>query len=421
MRSAPAIANPALRDLLPADLWHGVRRPPTVEELTALLRELTHRHRERWTMTQAGRSRAGEPLHLVTVPGGPLRVLVVGGPHPHEHIGLAVLDGLGRLLSQHPEASAHVSWYLMPCLDPDGARLNTWTQQNGEPTLESYHRGFFRPARTDQPEWALPQPGTAAQLPEAAALAHVIDTVRPHVYLSLHGADTGGTFLLTSQADPALVPLLHQASARYELPVEEHPSDALDWPSVGPGVFVLPPPDQFRSSGASSVHYAHRRGARYALMPEMPMWTSSPHDLPAARAAEHLEQAVTFLTTITQQFPLPPDSPFTPAVTDTLAIMDTMARSYRSHPHAGAGQDLAHLTPLRACGMLLRALDALPERRNSPLTNVRLGALRQETETRCDQWLQAAEEALRPSPLPLSRTAGFQLDTILSVTDLLVR
>ncbi|MFJ2744812.1 M14 family zinc carboxypeptidase [Streptomyces sp. NPDC087440] len=419
MIGTTSTVSPALRELIPDDLWHGIHRPPSVTELHVLLRDLVNRNADTWAMAQAGLSRGGDPLHLVTVRGGPLRVLVVGGPHPNENIGLAVLAALGRLLSLRPEASSQVSWYLMPCLDPDGARLNTWTQHNGAP-MESYHRQFFRPSRADQAEWALPQSGAAARLPEAAALARVIDTVRPHVYLSLHNSDSGGTFLLTAQDDSALVPLLHQASARHDLPVEAHPSDTLGWPSPGPGVHVLPPPAQPPASAVSSVHYAHRRGARYALMPEMPMWSTSPHRFPVGGAARHLEQAADALTDIIRRTVLPPDSPFAPAVTDTLAIMRAIARSYRAHPHAGDGQDLAHLTPLRAGGMLLRALDTPSGHHNSPRDDAARRAAREEVDALFAQWLQAADDALRPSPYPLVRPGGFQLHSILAAADLLL-
>jgi 8-oxo-dGTP pyrophosphatase MutT (NUDIX family) len=262
----------------------------------------------------------------------------------------------------------------------------------------------------------LPRAGGRAPLPEAAAIAHVIDTRRPDLVASLHNCDTGGAFLLAAQGHPLLAPVLTRAANRSRIPIADHPSDALDWPSSGHGTFTIPPPDQIRPAppGTSSIHYAHELGARYALMPEVPMWASRPHALPADQAARQLEDAAAILTRLTQQAELPTDGPFGAALADALRGMPLTAGVYRAHPDAGAGQDLAYLLPLRASGMLLRTLDPLLASGAG-----RLDAVRALTEEYFRQWLDAAEAALCPEPLPLHRTAGLQLDVILGALALL--
>ncbi|MEV6421664.1 hypothetical protein [Streptomyces sp. NPDC051662] len=218
--------------------------------------------------------------------------------------------------------------------------------------------------------------------------------------------------------------ILERASARHGLPVEAKPSDAIEWASPGPGVHVLPPAEQMspapgggrRPFGASSVHYAHARGAAHAFATETPMWTSRPHDFPADEAARHLEDAAAVLAPGAALLRPRADDPFLPAITDRLGIHALTAAAYRRNPQAGAGQDLAHLGPLRTAGMVLRALDT--ELAHGADTS--RASARDQVEAHFVRWLGAAEQALRPAPIPLPRTAGFQLDMILSAADLVV-
>ncbi|MFF0740499.1 NUDIX domain-containing protein [Streptomyces sp. NPDC004111] len=385
--------------------------PPTVDQLVRLLSRLTTLHPGTWEMEQVGRSRNGEPLHLTTIHGGPIHALIIAGPHPNEPIGAGTVAALAHLLHQRPDAVPQVTWHLMPCLDPDGARLNTWT--GSTPSLGSYHRGFYRPANADQPEWMLPRTGGSTPLPESAALAQVIDTVRPNLLASLHGSESGGAFLLAAQDDPLLVPVLARAASHHDIPIEDHPSDALAYASPGHGTFVIPAPEP---PGTSSIHYADSLGAHYALVSEVPMWGSRPHALPADQAASRLEEAATTLTRLVKAASLPADANFSAALADSVRGMRVTAQSYRAHPESGSGQDLAYLLPLRAGGMLLRTLASLPASRTGPLDAVR--AL---TEATFSKWLGAAEDVLQPELLPLRRTAGLQLDVILGTLALLVR
>ncbi|MCX4682048.1 hypothetical protein OG413_43485 [Streptomyces sp. NBC_01433] len=259
-------------------------------------------------------------------------------------------------------------------------------------------------------------------MPEGQAVADAIDRAAPDCLVSLHNSDSGGTFCLSAAPHPALVPILERASARHGLLVEAEPSDAIEWASPGPGVYVLPPAEQMspapdsgrRPFGASSVHHAHARGAALAFATETPMWTSRPHDFPAEDAARHLEDTAAVLAPAAALLTPRADDPFLPAITDRLGIHALMAAAYRRNPQAGAGQDLAHLGPLRTAGMVLRALDAeLALGADAARTSARAGV-----EAHFARWLVTAEQALRPEPIPLTCTAGFQLDMLLSAADL---
>ncbi|MFD7016626.1 hypothetical protein [Streptomyces sp. NPDC059928] len=64
--------------------------------------------------------------------------------------------------------------------------------------------------------------------------------------------------------------------------------------------------------------------------------------------------------------------------------------------------------------MLLRALDAELARGANPA----LTPARDENNARFVHWLATTETALRPEPIPLARTVGFQLDMIFAAADL---
>ncbi|MFJ9574520.1 M14 family zinc carboxypeptidase [Streptomyces bacillaris] len=396
-------------------------RPPTIDELTAEVTALAREHADLCELVTIGKSRSGEDLTMLIVPGDGPTIQVVAGPHPNEPVGLATVSALARYVVTSPDAR-RCRWNLLPCIDPDGARLNETWWRTGPPTLESYHRQFFRQAEADQPDWGLPRAGFDAVLPEGQAVADAIDRAAPDCLVSLHNSDSGGTFCLSAAPHPALVPLLERASARHGLPVEAEPSDAIEWASPGPGVHVLPPAEQMspapdsgrRPFGASSVHHAGARGAALAFATETPMWTSRPHDFPSEDAARHLEDSAAALAPAAALLPPRADDPFLPAITDRLGIHALMAGAYRRNPQAGAGQDLAHLGPLRTAGMVLRALDVELTRSADPAQ----AAARAAVEAHFVRWLNAAEQALRPEPISLSRTAGFQLDMILAAADL---
>ncbi|GHE43478.1 hypothetical protein GCM10018785_11280 [Streptomyces longispororuber] len=426
-------------------------------------------------ITTAGVSRGGEPLLLLTLGHGPLRLLIVGGAHPNEPVGQATVVALAEHVLAHPSAREDATWYVLPSSDPDGALLNeSWYARTWPPTLESYHRGFYRPAAEDQPEAAFPAArGGPVALPETRALMTVVDTVRPDAMVSLHNADSGGSFYVTTRAEAALVSLLSDCAARHDLPVARLPADCVDWPSPGPGVFVLPPPApprtaatdrtegsdgpentaatkgtartedtagteraagtagaedtagtvnaegiaEWRPAGATSVHYAAHHGC-LGLYPEVPMWRTEPVELPTAEGVRHLLAAAGFLTGVVERTAaVTGATPFLPAVRDTLKGMRLVARLARWQPPQAGDQDLHLLLPLRAAGMLLRHLNTQLDATTAPPPH--LLAERLLLREHFDRWLRKTETILRPRPRPLSQVVGFQLDTILGTASLL--
>ncbi|MFF7337322.1 M14 family zinc carboxypeptidase [Streptomyces sp. NPDC008163] len=398
--------------------------PPAWGELRESIRTLAVENSGLCEVSTVGWSRAGEPLEMLTVRGGPMTVLVVAGPHPNEPVGAATVLSLARYLLARPEMRDGISWHLLLSSDPDGGRLNEGWSTAWPTGLETYHRAIYRPPVDAQPECCFPVEGFTGQLPETFALMSVVDDLRPALSVSLHNSDTGGAFLMASHGHPGLVNVLAAAAGRHGIPIEAVPSDCVGLESPGDGVFVMPEPlpvaarpdpepGEWVPAGGSSMHYVARHGG-LGLAPEVPMWQTRAITLSAADGAAYQSEAVRVLEGVLERVP-PTPSVYRPAVEEQIAIMRLMARIAREHPRACADQDLTLLVPLRGAGMLLRHLDALLTEmpRHTALLTERAALNAVFT-----KWTRTAERALRPVPFTLAQTVGYQTDVILGAAHL---
>ena len=175
----------------------------SVDKLYELVDEIG-RDRGAGSVIVAGRSRDGLPIHQVTFCGGRTKALVVGGPHAMEPIGSLTVYALLTLLKQrHPSLlDADVEWHVIPCIDPDGAKLNEgWTQQDF--SLERYMRHRYMQATQDQVDTSFPYSykrlAYSAPSAEAEVLRTIIDRTRPDFYFPLHNNCLGGAFFFLSR------------------------------------------------------------------------------------------------------------------------------------------------------------------------------------------------------------------------------
>src|SRR6266702_6061262 len=130
---------------------------PTVDEMTAAVEQLAQRYPAVATLRRIGTSRLGEPLACLSVGSGTRGALLVGMPHPNEPIGAHTATYLAQLLCEDEalRESFDATWHIVPCIDPDGTRLNEgWFK--GPFTRTHYARHFYRPASEDQVEWTFP-------------------------------------------------------------------------------------------------------------------------------------------------------------------------------------------------------------------------------------------------------------------------
>ena len=249
-----------------------------MDELRVRAAALVDRRPSDARLRQVGTSRAGLPLWLLSVGHGSRQALVVGGPHANEPVGGATALRLAERTLADPRLSdgADVTWNLLLCLDPDGARRNEgWL--SGPYTLGSYFRNFFRPGFLEQPEW-LPDGAERAALPETRTLLALQDELRPFFQCSLHGVDVGGGFVELTRDLPGLAPRLAHIAGRLGIPLELGPYDTLYWPTLGPAVYRIPPPRHGDLAAAiteaaveSTWFHPHPYGTVTAIV-EAPMW-----------------------------------------------------------------------------------------------------------------------------------------------------
>ncbi|MEU2393194.1 M14 family zinc carboxypeptidase [Streptomyces sp. NPDC007369] len=211
-------------------------------------------------------------------------VLVVAGAHANEPVGGATALALARRLVRDPAHRTGGGWHFLLCADPDGAALHRTPRPD---SLLDYHRHFYRPPGPEQPEWAPSLLPPDRLPPETLALTALIDELRPVLQVSLHGTDLGGSWVQLTRDIPGLAEPFAKSAAELRIPVETGASDAVGWPSPGPGIFVMPPRGH-DAAGAfhpedtrlSTWYRTHRYSGTTAIV-EVPMWASDLVDDPA--------------------------------------------------------------------------------------------------------------------------------------------
>ncbi|MFE0675455.1 M14 family zinc carboxypeptidase [Streptomyces sp. NPDC058867] len=398
-------------------------RYPTVTEVVSAARALAAGPGP-CALRRVGVSRAGRPLHLLSVGRAPTAVLVVAGAHANEPTGGPTVLALAERVLYDRSLRSGVSWHFLLCADPDGASLYDAPAPR---SLFDYHLGFFRPAGPEQPEWAPSVLPPDRLPPETLALTGVIDELRPYLQATLHGTDLGGSWVQLTEEVPGLAGPFARSATELNIPVETGASDAAGWPASGPGVHVMPPlgagaaypsmPDDARHS---TWHHVHRYGGLTAVV-EVPMWASDlvddpvPHPAPAAamrRLAERLvRDGAAVEDVLTEAGPRLEGAggPLLRAARWALELVPGLADDWvRTVPaddtraYIGSVDAFGRRLPLRAAAMLLRVLRATGDRAAPELE--RLVA----------SWSDSFEQRFRARWVPLEHQVEHQARTVLA-------
>jgi hypothetical protein len=423
---------------------------PTVDQVFSEVEQLAADFPEVCRTRRVGTSRLGEPLRLLSVGHGARNALVVGCPHPNEPIGLlTVLELAGRVAAK-PELREGIgfSWHFVPCIDPDGTRLNEgWF---GQPlTIRGYHENFYRPAFCDQPEWTFPVLDERAffdrTLPETQALARVIDELRPSFQYSLHNSDFGGVYFILNGGRPGMADDLGKVAADQGVPLALGPVDTLGWDTAAPAVYHMPPAEaliraaargtsELVRHGGSSAHYAERHGTT-TLITEVPLWHDArADDVTAAErsyadtlrhAAAELRDDVAVLSELYRQMRprLVVPSPMRKSIIDQLATAsssaaanDLIAQRVPTRPatvaEAFAASTVVHMLRLRASGMMRRHLAVEHAAGNQPPET---RAVKRRLDELFDTWCAEAENDLSQDPFPVRQLVSVQTEAALAV------
>ncbi|MFJ4205172.1 M14 family zinc carboxypeptidase [Streptomyces sviceus] len=400
-------------------------RYPTVTELVWSARALAAQRPGDCRLRQVGVSRAGRPLHVLSIGRARRAVLVVAGAHSNEPAGGPATLAVARRVLAEPELRADTSWHFLLCADPDGASLHVTPAPR---SLFDYHLGFFRPAGAEQPEWAPAMLPPDRLPPETRALTGVIDALRPYVQVTLHGTDLGGSWVQLTKDVPGIAEPFAKSAAELHIPVETGASDAAGWPASGPGVHVMPAPGAGAAypsmpddARLSTWYHAHRYGGLTAVV-EVPMWASdlvddpAPHPAPATAmrrlAGRLLRQSRAVDEVLAEALPRLDGvgGPLLRAATWGLELVPGLAADWiHTRPaddtkaYIGSVDAFSRRLPLRAAAMLLRVLRETDDRAAPRLERL------------VEAWSDSFTERFGARWVPLEHQIEHQARTIVAV------
>ncbi|NUW44990.1 M14 family zinc carboxypeptidase [Nonomuraea rhodomycinica] len=415
---------------------------PMVDQMHAELDDLAAAHPDLVRLRRIGTSRLGEPLRAATIGAGPHDAVIIGGPHPNEPIGALTVSALLRQLVEDTALREDFGfrWHLVPCADPDGARLNEgWYARPNDRRACAEH--FYRPAEADQVEWTFPLTGEDyffdRTLPETEALMRLMDEVKPAFVYSLHNGELQGAFYYLSRDDRALAARLTAIATAEGLPLHMGPPEVPGAVQIGPAAYLSPRGSELAATygiGGGSVDYADRFGALH-LVTELPYWADPRVDdqTPADQEyGEAIRDSLAGQRALIAELAaslarvkgdLTVRSPFRRALEDFIGAHDEFIGGWESLPGTDrpatvaevvGSRQIVHLMRLRYCGTYLRMLDAeLAAGYLTPAVRAeraRLGA-------RFDEWFEEAEAEAMGTPIPLRSLVAVQLGAALLAAD----
>ncbi|WP_028962447.1 hypothetical protein [Sulfobacillus thermosulfidooxidans] len=242
-----------------------------------------------------GTSRFGHPIPAFKIPGQSRRAVFLGFPHPNEPLGELILEAVVREAIDRYSPNQRACWYLVPVWDLDGARENeAWW--SGIVTVERMIDHWYRPAPSEQVEWAFPLDYGDVRFdqpkPETEAVQRLLDVVHPEVLMSLHNSVFPGSYTLISPQGASLAPRIHETLCTHGLrPLSPCPIPYVE--TYADGVFGLPHARleidylrkldprgslSFYDNGAASFDYVGSSCLSFVM--ELPLfdWASHPDD-----------------------------------------------------------------------------------------------------------------------------------------------
>lgn len=430
------------------------RRFFTVDELFAKARAVAETHPHLVSCEDVGVSTDGEKIPMVRIGDGEQRVLLFACPHPNEPIGGTLVYFLLDELLVNETLRQGRSWFLLPCVDPDGTRLNEgWFA--GPYTIETYARHFYRPRSEEQVEWTFPvdykELHFDTPMPETRALTRAFELAQPHLVYSLHNAGFGGVYYYLSHDLEGAYETFYSVPEARNLPLSlgepEMPwaiefapavyktssiSEAYDYyETYGAGS-----PADLIQGGGSSYDFLKERGDAVVLIAELPYFQTpqiadqTPTDRTRrevilagideswemvdalARLLEHTEPEMTL------------DTRFYRTVRSFVAQMRSGLESKRAWAERAEGMEEAATVAQEAderfvgpfyrlliASMFRRALDA--QIRVAPSES--LEASREELEKLLDRWTAHLETNLTYTPVPIKTLVEVQYGALLAV------
>jgi len=172
----------------------------SVDEINDIIRKLGEN--KDVEIFDVGKSEKGVEILGLKIGSGKRNGVLYGFPHPNEPVGSLTCLFWAEYLANNKYYKEGWSWYIIPCIDPDGAFLNQgWFK--GKLTLEKYCRNFYRQPAQEMIDWNFPvnyegQRWTPKRK-ETAALTGLLERLRPDFVYPLHNSGFGGAYFFISK------------------------------------------------------------------------------------------------------------------------------------------------------------------------------------------------------------------------------
>ena len=277
------------------------KRYYTVDEMHVKTREVADEYDE-VDLLDLGASTNGETIDCLKVGTGRYKALIHGFPNCEEPIGGVLLDYFARRLAEDGDASDALdyTWYLIPCSDPDGARLCE-DFQTGEQSVLNFSLNYYRTPVTRTPEWCFPFRFGPLDLnsptAETRALMSLMDRLDLHFVSSLHQMKWGGITYQVPHPCPELYHHLWESARSYDIFLRKRPGTTVAT-GVSQAYYLTPARGYLRQWSAGNRNIESIRGCyiyeygqmrnphMFMMIPESTfwydprMWDDTPTDEP---------------------------------------------------------------------------------------------------------------------------------------------
>lgn len=194
----------------------------SVDELNASSEVLAKEYPDTVKILELGSSASGETIPCLKIGEGKHRGLIYGFPNPEEPLGGLLIDYFSRALAEDNEILKELdfTWYLIKCIDPDGARPNEGFLK-GPHTPLNFSENYYRTPRHLTGETNFPYRVGDLDFnnprPETRALMKLLGVTGVDFISSLHNMKWGGITYEVPEPCPWLYPKLHRVAKDHNI------------------------------------------------------------------------------------------------------------------------------------------------------------------------------------------------------------
>lgn len=261
-----------------------------VDELNASSEELAKSYPDKVQLLNLGKSRNGESIKCLKIGDGKYRALIYGFPNPEEPLGGSLLEYFCNVLAENGALLKQLdyTWYIIKCIDPDGARRNEGFLK-GPFTHLNFAKNYYRTPLPFAGEMNFPyRHGELAfndPLPETKALMKIMDQTSLDFISSLHVIKWGSIIYEVSESCPHLYPVMHKLARDNSVPLYMRAGTSLT--QLAPGIhlagYFTPARNYFKAKmagkevgeikGAYVFEYALLSNPHvFMMIPECSLW-----------------------------------------------------------------------------------------------------------------------------------------------------